>query len=61
MIRVNLRGEGDVTIIDVAKALGGGGHAQSAGIRFYDKTMEESIRAVVDACEAHLKRLAAGQ
>lgn len=61
VIRVNLRGEGDITIIDVAKALGGGGHAQSAGIRFYDKTMDESIEAVVDACAAHLAQLDAAK
>ena len=55
VIRVNLRGEGDVTVVEIAKKLGGGGHNQAAGIRFHDKTMEEAIDLVCKEAVEHLK------
>lgn len=55
VVRVNLRGEGSVTVLDLARRFGGGGHPQSAGIRFHDKTMDVAIREVIEACAAHLR------
>jgi phosphoesterase RecJ-like protein len=60
VIRVNLRGEGRVTVLDIAKRFDGGGHAQSAGIRFRDRGMDEAIRAVVEAARQHLRMFDAG-
>lgn len=54
VIRVNLRGEGDVSVIEVARHFGGGGHRQSAGIRFLDRTLEQAITDVVAAAKEHL-------
>ena len=58
VIRVNLRGEGRASVVEVAKQLGGGGHRQSAGIRLRGRTMDEAIRMVVEAAEAHLGKQA---
>ncbi len=55
VIRVNLRGEGKVTVVEIAKKLGGGGHNQSAGILFNDKTMQEVIDLVCQEAIEHLK------
>ena len=55
VIRVNLRGEGRVTVVEIAKKFGGGGHAQAAGIRFYDKTMDAAINDVVAAATERLR------
>ncbi|HVP09659.1 MAG TPA: bifunctional oligoribonuclease/PAP phosphatase NrnA [Phycisphaerae bacterium] len=55
VIRVNLRGEGRVTVVEIAKKFGGGGHAQAAGIRFYDKTMDEAIREVIATASEKLR------
>jgi len=56
-IRINLRGEGTVTVVEIAQQFGGGGHAQSAGVRMRNKPMEQVIGEVVAAAEAHLERL----
>lgn len=55
VIRVNLRGEGKITVVELAKKFGGGGHAQSAGVRFKNKSMESVIAEVVGAAEEHLR------
>jgi bifunctional oligoribonuclease and PAP phosphatase NrnA len=55
VIRVNLRGEGRVTVVEIAKKFGGGGHAQAAGIRFPDKTMDEAIQEVIAAATERLR------
>lgn len=57
VIRVNLRGEGCVTVLEIAKRFDGGGHSQSAGIRFRDRSMDDAVRAVVDASLEHLRAL----
>jgi phosphoesterase RecJ-like protein len=55
VIRVNLRGEGDVSVVEVAQKLGGGGHRQAAGLRFQDKTMDEIISVVCNEAAEHLR------
>jgi phosphoesterase RecJ-like protein len=45
-IRLNVRGEGDVQVLDIAQSLGGGGHQQAAGATF-DGTISEAIEAVI--------------
>jgi len=57
VIRVNLRGEGRVTVLEIARQFDGGGHAQSAGIRFRDRGMADAIQAVVAAAQEHLRVL----
>jgi len=57
VVRVNLRGEGRVTVVEIAQKLGGGGHSQSAGIRFLDKTLQQAIDAVLAAAVEHLRTL----
>jgi len=54
VIRVNLRGEGQVSVLPIAQHFGGGGHSQSAGIRMKNRTMQQAIDAVVAATVAHL-------
>lgn len=53
-IRVNLRGEGRTSVIEVAEHFGGGGHAQSAGVRVRHKPMEQVIQALVTRAREHL-------
>jgi bifunctional oligoribonuclease and PAP phosphatase NrnA len=55
VIRVNLRGEGRVTVVEIAKKFGGGGHPQAAGIRFHDKTMDAVISEVVAVATERLR------
>ncbi len=57
VIRVNLRGEGRVSVLEVARRFGGGGHAQSAGIRFHGKAMDDAIAEVLKAATEHLGTL----
>lgn len=56
VIRVNLRGEGATTVVEVAQHFGGGGHRQSAGVRLRGRAMEEAIGEVLAAAEEHLDR-----
>jgi phosphoesterase RecJ-like protein len=60
VIRVNLRSEGKTTVVEIAKQFGGGGHSQSAGIRFRGIPMEQAVRDVVGKAEAHLRAMGAG-
>ncbi len=53
--RVNLRGEGQVSVIEIAQRFGGGGHTQSAGIRVRNRPMNDIINDVLAAAQAHLK------
>ncbi len=57
--RVNLRGEGDVSVLEIAGQFGGGGHRQSAGIRIKSKPLDQVIEDVVRAAESHLDALEA--
>lgn len=54
LIRVNLRGEGETSVLPIAQHFGGGGHSQSAGIRMKNRSMQEAIDMVVAATGAHL-------
>lgn len=54
VIRVNFRGEGEITVVEIAQQFGGGGHRQSAGTRLHGKTMQEAIHDVLAVAEAHL-------
>lgn len=57
ILRVNLRGEGKVTVVELAQQFGGGGHSQSAGVKFKNKTMEQVVSELVTAAEAHLRKI----
>jgi len=56
--RMNFRGSGDVTVVELAGEFGGGGHSQAAGA-ILDCGIDEAMRKVLPAAEAHLKRFAA--
>lgn len=60
VIRINLRGEGNVTVVELARRFGGGGHAQSAGVKIKGQSMERVMSEVVAAAEEHLQALGAG-
>ncbi len=55
VIRINLRGEGRVTVVELAQKFGGGGHSQSAGVKMKNKPMDSVIREVVASAEEHLR------
>ncbi len=57
VIRINLRGEGKITVLELAQKFGGGGHTQSAGVRVKNKPMEQVISDTVAAAEQHLRML----
>ena len=57
VIRINLRGEGKVTVVELAQRFGGGGHAQSAGVKMKNKPMQAVIDEVVAAATEHLRSL----
>jgi len=54
VVRVNLRGEGRTSVIEIAERFGGGGHVQSAGVRMRNKTMATVIDEVLGAARGHL-------
>ncbi len=53
--RMNFRGSGNVTVIELAGEFGGGGHSQAAGA-VLDCGVEEAIERVLPAAETHLKK-----
>lgn len=55
-VRINLRGEGQMTVVELAQRFGGGGHPQSAGVRVRNKPMQEVIATVVAAALEQLTR-----
>lgn len=55
VVRINLRGEGGVSVIELAQQFGGGGHTHAAGVRIRNESVQEVIRRVVAAAEAHLE------
>lgn len=57
IVRVNLRGEGKVTIVEIAQRFGGGGHPQSAGVRMRNRPMQEVIDTLIRAAIEHLHSL----
>lgn len=56
VVRVNLRGEGDTSVIEIAQRLGGGGHRQSAGIRFTGLTIPQVTERVLAVAQEHLRQ-----
>ncbi len=57
--RMNFRGAGAVTVVELAGEFGGGGHSQAAGA-ILDGGVEEAMRQVLPAAEAHLKKFPSG-
>ncbi|MFQ5461811.1 MAG: bifunctional oligoribonuclease/PAP phosphatase NrnA [Phycisphaerae bacterium] len=55
--RINFRGSGDVTVVELAGRFGGGGHAQAAGA-ILSCPLEDAIAKVLPEAEAHLKNFA---
>ena len=53
-VRINLRGEGGTSVLGLAQAFGGGGHAQSAGVRVRNKPMQQVIDEVLAEARRHL-------
>lgn len=47
-IRVSLRSRGDIDVAEMARALGGGGHKNAAGISYDSGTLEEAVAKTVD-------------
>jgi len=55
--RINFRGSGEVTVVELAGLFGGGGHSQAAGA-ILSCPLEEAIAQVLPKAEAHLKKFA---
>ncbi len=53
--RINFRGSGDVTVVDLASEFGGGGHSQAAGA-VVDGTLDEVIAKVIPRAKEYIKR-----
>jgi phosphoesterase RecJ-like protein len=54
VVRVNLRGEGQRSVVEIAQQFGGGGHSQAAGVRVRNKPIEAVLAEVLAAAQAHL-------
>ncbi|MFO0974125.1 MAG: bifunctional oligoribonuclease/PAP phosphatase NrnA [Phycisphaerae bacterium] len=56
IVRVNLRGEGGTSVLELAEQFGGGGHPQSAGVRvrLNGRPMEQVVDELVAAAHAQL-------
>lgn len=52
-IRINFRGSGAVTVVDLAGQFGGGGHTQAAGA-IVDGDLQTVIKTVVERASKHL-------
>lgn len=57
VVRINLRGEGEVTVLELAKRFGGGGHILAAGVRVRNQPIQEVIEDVVSAAAEHIEAL----
>jgi len=57
VVRINLRGEGEVSVLPLAQLYGGGGHAQSAGVRIKNRPLTAVIEEVVAAARKYLDSL----
>ena len=53
--RMNFRGSGNVTVIELAGEFGGGGHSQAAGA-VLDCGIDEALERVLPVAEVHLKK-----
>lgn len=54
VVRINLRGEGKVTVVELAQKFGGGGHAHAAGVRMKNRPIQEVMEIVLGAAREHL-------
>lgn len=52
-VRINFRGAGDVTVVELAGQFGGGGHVQSAGA-IVDGDLQTVVKTVVERASIHL-------
>jgi len=58
-VRVNLRGAAGVSVLSLARELGGGGHDQAAGVTLACG-LTEAVRRVLGAAQRHLPALPGG-
>lgn len=54
VVRINLRGEGGVRVVELAQKFHGGGHAHAAGVRIRNKPLQDVITEVVAAAHESL-------
>ena len=55
VVRINLRGEREVTVLELAKRFGGGGHSLAAGVRVRNQPIQKVIEDVVAAATEHIE------
>ncbi len=53
--RINFRGSGEVTVVDLAAEYGGGGHSQAAGA-VLDCSLDQAVETVVPRAAEYLQR-----
>ena len=58
--KVSLRSNGEADVSEVARVLGGGGHAKASGL-VLDLGLEESIRAVLEELRPVVRAVADGE
>jgi phosphoesterase RecJ-like protein len=56
-VRVNLRSKGDLFINKIAERFGGGGHRKAAGVTFYEESIEEVAKKMVDAIIEYMEKV----
>ncbi|MFQ5501220.1 MAG: bifunctional oligoribonuclease/PAP phosphatase NrnA [Phycisphaerae bacterium] len=54
VVRINLRGEGGVRVVELAQRFGGGGHVHAAGVRVRNKPIQDVVSEVVAAANEQL-------
>lgn len=54
--KVSLRSKNSLKVNELAAIFGGGGHKNAAGIRFYNKSLDKTIKEVLDETVNFLKR-----
>lgn len=59
VVRINLRGEGGIRVVELAQKFHGGGHAHAAGVRIRNRPIEQVIDEVVAAAHKSLDEQAA--
>ncbi len=58
-VRINFRGSGDVTVLELSALFGGGCNAQAAGA-IIDGRLDDAMKHVIPAAAAHLERFDTG-
>lgn len=53
--KISFRSKGDIPINELAKEFGGGGHKNAAGARLFDKSLDETIQAVIARAEKYMQ------